>query len=1031
MLFIVIFVICFFICLLSIRSIYNFFRKIVLFAYSILFIASLLIFLKFVTQEPMNENNIFLGIIVIILGGGFWVLYKIDKFFKECHEVTPTGKPIPSTQKIEPTPKIVTTKKIVTTPKIEPTQKIEPKKVAVVQEINKDILNNIENFNKDILILKKSYIANRNYMEILEKYKYTYAKIKKQYKEIPSELAEFVDTIPKLKKKVVEWNKNFVFEEIERMKDFFSNIDGKSLDAQQMEVCVTDEDNVLVLAGAGCGKTMTIAAKVKYLVEKKSILPEEILLISFTNKATEEMTKRISEKLGIPIEATTFHKLGGDILAQKNEIKQAVINDWEFPNLIREYFNKDIIMDNQKMEEFVKYFAYYLNPLPIESDFKNKGKYYEKNKGMDLESLQSKYKSQDIDWKKEIEDKNIKSNDRLVTYNKEKLKSFEEVLIANFLFLHGIEYEYEAKYPFQEKGKKDGKIWKQYTPDFYLKDYDIWLEHFGINEDNRTPQYSHAEEKKYIEGMRWKRELHKKNNTKLIETYSYYNSKGILLSELTKILNDNGVICKPVNYAEIYRKLFVERNDKVKTEFLKLIQTFISLFKSKGYTLNEFDSLFSISEKIDREHEKEKTKLFLKIVKDVYVKYSEYLLRKGKIDFNDMINLSSKFIQESSIKFNYKYIIVDEYQDISHSRFNLIKTIRDKTDSKIVCVGDDWQSIYRFAGSDISLFIDFKDYLGFTKELFIEKTYRNSQSLIDIAGKYIMKNPIQKKKNLKSALPLIENPVKIYQYSKEILIGINEVVDDIARLANGTAKEILVLGRTNSEINVFVSDEAKEYYTTKESNDSNEKNIFKIVSKKYPKLRITFMNVHKSKGLEADYVMIIGLEDIITGFPNKISDDSVLNLVLTNSDSFEYSEERRLFYVALTRTRNNTYLLSSTNSPSSFVNEMIKEYKITPIIVESEAIKKKEVKCPKCKEGNLILRVESNFIGCSNYPLCDNTYTDLNILENPVICPKCGEFMVKRINRSNGTSFYSCLNYNVILESGKRLCEATKSIDIV
>lgn len=382
--------------------------------------------------------------------------------------------------------------------------------------------------------------------------------------------------------------------------------------------------------------------------------------------------------------------------------------------------------------------------------------------------------------------------------------------------------------------------------------------------------------------------------------------------------------------------------------------------------------------------------------------YQNRLQENESIDFNDMINMSTKIIDDGNLELKYKYIIIDEYQDISVSRYNLINAIKIRTNAKLMCVGDDWQSIYRFAGSDIELFTNFKRYFGYYELLKIEKTYRNSQELIDIAGKFVMLNPNQLKKNLRSdkhkAAPII-----IKGYNIDIVAAIVSTIDDIV-IKSGDASYIMILGRNNFDIEFI----GKTY--------NNEFKLYSstglIKYKKYPRLHIQFYTAHRSKGLEADNVIMINLENKLVGFPNKISDDPILKLVLNNKDDFSYAEERRLFYVGMTRTKNTTYLIVPDKNPSIFIDEIKKAVHVLKEFNPNEESIQNNPNCPKCKKGILILREnlqnQSKFLGCSNYPMCDYA-VGYEILKNKKICRKCGGFMIQR--RGKFGYFYGCSNY--------------------
>ena len=277
-----------------------------------------------------------------------------------------------------------------------------------------------------------------------------------------------------------------------------------------------------------------------------------------------------------------------------------------------------------------------------------------------------------------------------------------------------------------------------------------------------------------------------------------------------------------------------------------------------------------------------------------------------EVDFDDMLSIATKIVKEKGIKQKVKYIIIDEYQDTSLIRFYLIKEIMNKTNAKLMVVGDDFQSIYKFTGCDVSLFLNFNKFFPTAKIMKLERTYRNSNELIQIAGTFIMKNKKQIKKQLYSEKQLT-NPIKILKYNniKKIFLEI------IKELSKNKEQKILVLGRNNNDISMLLN----ENITIKDN---------KIIIKNYEFLDITYMTVHKSKGLESDNVILINLTNKTTGFPSQIKEEKLTRLVTKTNDRYPYSEERRLFYVALTRTKNYVYLLTPQKSPSIFIEELEK-----------------------------------------------------------------------------------------------------------
>lgn len=316
----------------------------------------------------------------------------------------------------------------------------------------------------------------------------------------------------------------------------------------------------------------------------------------------------------------------------------------------------------------------------------------------------------------------------------------------------------------------------------------------------------------------------------------------------------------------------------------KLITTFINLYKTNNYDITYFLKM-------------KKYKDLIRIIIDIYLLYEEELKSSNTIDFNDMIVLATKYVHNNDIN-QYKYIIIDEYQDTSYVRYLLLKEIINKTRAKIICVGDDYQSIYRFNGCDLDMFLKFKKYFGYTKVLKITNTYRNSQELINVAGSFIMKNKRQIYKKLKSDKH-IEKPIKIFKGN-----NLGKLLDIVIKKYT----DILILGRNNFDINKYYEVDKDGYF-------------------EYKNIKIKYLTMHASKGLEAECVIIINLTDGILGIPNKIKDNKILKYVNKNYDKYPYEEERRLFYVALTRTKNEVFLLVDSKNKSIFISEIEKNYK--------------------------------------------------------------------------------------------------------
>lgn len=328
----------------------------------------------------------------------------------------------------------------------------------------------------------------------------------------------------------------------------------------------------------------------------------------------------------------------------------------------------------------------------------------------------------------------------------------------------------------------------------------------------------------------------------------------------------------------------------------KLIITFLSLYFSKHNSIEQLKEFYY--------KEKNKKNIhFLKLIIAIYKTYKIEKESQGYIDFNDMIYLATNIIKNGGNVGKYKYIIIDEFQDTSPIRLELVKAIIKRNNAYLTVVGDDFQSIYKFSGCNLNCFLNFNEHFNTAKLFKIENTYRNSQELIDVAGSFIMKNPYQYKKNLLSSKRL-NKPIKIIYKKSNVLL---EIIHKYQK------RNVLILGRNNFDI--------KKYLNSDLQIDS-----LGFITYKNEKLDVRYLTVHKSKGLEADVVIIINLINNDYGFPIKLINHKILKLVSDN-DYYPYEEERRLFYVALTRSKNEVYLITQKNNSSIFIKELLKNYK--------------------------------------------------------------------------------------------------------
>lgn len=729
------------------------------------------------------------------------------------------------------------------------------------------------------------------------------------YKSLTSKKESLKLIFRELDKNILAHNDKLTDKRIaDALKDIGS-IEGKSPDRQQWSCIVREFHNQLVIAGAGTGKTSVVVGKVKYLLQTGRCGPDDILVLSFTNASASEMRERIRSETNRDIRAVTFHKLGKDIIAEAEGRSPSVTN------IDLNEFAAEQIEVLLKSDIFARNVMRYLLFVHGQK---------EREKKFETEEEYQKYMV----------------SDPYITLKGERIKSQGELDIANFLSINGVEYDYERPY---EKDTADGKH-SQYCPDFFLTEYNVYIEHFGIDRNGNVPDYFYSEDGKtpsetYRDSMEWKRRLHKDNGTTMIECYSYEGPEGTLLENLERKLTEHGVTMRPKSPQQILDSM----DGEIKGGLPELVAKIITLIKCRGGTVEDSLSGTKLTWG-DR--------MLLSIVRPIFDAYEQTLAERGEIDFNDMINKAALEVQQGRYANPYTYVIVDEYQDISASRFNLLRRLREDRDYRLFCVGDDWQSIYGFNGSDIGFTFDFTKYWGPTDVCRIERTYRFPRGAAEISGEFIMQNPKQMSKEILSDIDGDEVPMEV-------------VVEKTERDAMGTmchmldsfpdGSTVFMIGRYTFDIDRLGSvGRFTSFY-------DRSAGMVRVVYKGREDLMINFITAHKSKGLQADYVFIINNLDDYKGFPCKITDEGIVASLTGGGESFPFAEERRLFYVAMTRAKRKTVILAAEGSKSEFVNELENRH--------GDRLSDKTKICPLCG-GRLIKRngQYGEFFGCSNFP---------------------------------------------------------------
>lgn len=733
-------------------------------------------------------------------------------------------------------------------------------------------------------------------------------------------ISRFVDAHENLEEIRKAYNERFIPHEISEFREFLCGLETYPLSLEQMRAVVCDEDNNLVIAGAGTGKTTTISAKIAYILEKNLARPEELLVISFTNTAVDEMFDRTcnflrDDELARGITFKTFNGFGNMVCryCSRYPVKLAFDGkDYRAKSFLQREFDRLFLADAEFAQKAINFISFFVRPPRDDFEFVSENERIKHERAF-----------------------------RNVSLNGTECKSLEEVIIANFLYLHQVEFEYERIYPLNREDQNPD--FGAYSPDFYLPGYDIYHEHYGIDEQGNVPAYFKCRApfrtatEQYQNGMHWKELIHEKYGTRLIKTYSFQNRDGTLLKALKIHLDSYGVELRKRDPGEILTK--IKALDDYE-DFMGLIFTFLNLMKSNNARLDQL-----ISKAKDQRFE-----VFLGVFAPLSKAYQAELKRTGCIDYNDMVNHASGHISRGEFVKKYRYILVDEFQDMSLGRYELIKALKTANPgAKLYAVGDDWQSIFRFTGSDISIITEFSKHFGVTAENSVLQTYRFNEEILTLSSGFIQTNPFQLRKNLSSPFRA-KRPS--FVLSPQFAYG-NKAQRDMQKF-DYIKDTLQKISADHSRVSVFL---IGRYH-------HNAPADLRELQKAFPMLKLSYYTAHACKGLTCDVAVLLDLDSGIYGFPSEMADDPILGNLLHEGEGFENAEERRLFYVALTRARHQVYLQYNPQNMSKFLSELIDEHGISTGQANQQ-------KCPRC-DGLMVARssAKGKFWGCSNYPWC-------------------------------------------------------------
>lgn len=726
------------------------------------------------------------------------------------------------------------------------------------------------------------------------------------------------------------YNSNFVKKSLENDKAFFDDFGGMSLSAEQRESCVRLEDSNLLVACAGSGKTATIVAKVAYVVKKGFYKPEEILVLAFNKDAAQELRDRVAKQIGdqfdtLP-EIATFHAFGKKVIADVQgkvpKLANWVENEKTLSKAIDKIIDDLIENDDQFYQDWKKLLTVYPES---EKEYKN----------LSEEEQIQEYKS-------------LKKT--LSSLSGINVRSIQELQIANWLFINKVPFEYEKPVELvqYEKGPDGQPVQKKVTvhADFYYPSINRYHEHFAIDKSGKSPF------KGYVNISKKKKEGYKNAGIDLIETSSGDAQNGQMLHSLKDQLEKHGMVFGSISLKEVTKLL----DPLILNRYQSLVLTCLKHIQSNRL---ELDNLLLKARKFEYS---ERAVLFSKVIMKIADRYEQCLRASGCIDFEDMIAMATQMIEQKQYESPFRFILADEFQDISQSRAGVIHSLRKQVKgSKFFAVGDDWQSIYRFSGSDLALFTHFEKHFGSSWIGKLQTTFRCNQLIAETAADFVQKNPEQLKKgvtSVKEAIPksirteLVEERVQSDAWGPYVF----RMLDRINNTARNKKAEWMTEDKPQLKVLVLFR--------------YNNVNPFKWKAPQFSHIRVETYSFHRSKGLEADYSILVNVSDENYGVPSKIEDDELLHLVIPEPESYDFAEERRLFYVALTRASRACFILAPKSNPSRYLYEL--KQIAGEGFVFSDPKGSSLAMCPSCKKGFLVEKTSKygNFLSCNRFPKC-------------------------------------------------------------
>lgn len=704
--------------------------------------------------------------------------------------------------------------------------------------------------------------------------------------------------------------RNLAHEQRERRaaQALLAKVEQQPLTDEQIRAVLCFDNRVLVVAAAGSGKTSTMVAKAAYAVDRGLVPAERIVMLAFNKDAAAELQQRTDQafqRLGLDaggVQARTFHALGRQIIGKVTGRLPSV-----------PHWAVDAAQGLERLADLI-------DQLKDRSHaFRTQWDLFRLVFGRDLAAVGGAPVADG--WEAD-------GRGYVHTLNGERVHDIEACLIADWLFYNGVAYRYERPARFDPGSDRchTGQASFHYVSTALRHVHHSGAPAVATGADDGGDE---------------------------IHTDAAQLRSGVLFARLGTALAGYGIALDPNPDRELPESGARPMPD---AELIALVRTFISHAKSNGLSLEDMAQRLRA---LPEDQFKHRHRLFLALAAPILQAWDDALAAEHAIDFDDMLNQAAALLEQGRYVSPYDLVLADEFQDASRARARLCRALVQGPGRHLFAVGDDWQSINRFAGADLSVMTGFADGFGDGQVLKLEQTFRCPQALCDASSRFIEKNPAQIRKQVHSHTPAQGPVLQAFQvgHRDQLRDAVGQYLQQLhqqllsgERLPGRSGKlSVFVLGRYNAD-RAFVPPDWQARFGQQ--------------------LELRFLTAHRAKGAEADVVILPALLE--RSFPNTRADDPVLSLAMPHADHWPLGEERRLFYVALTRARRTVAMFSVRGRRSAFLAELVEDGAVRVTTLDGQAVQ--EQPCPVCDGGVIVQRsgAYGSFQSCSNYPRCQH-----------------------------------------------------------